>query len=257
VMQLPVHHPIHIAEAGAVIDNLSGGRFILGCGLGQRDRSAFGVAPGGIASRFEESIEIIRRAWREERFSFTGEHFKFDNVRVSPRPATAGGPPIWVGAISKAGLLRAGRIGDGWPTDNLQSLETMREWAAIYRQSAARHGNKAEVVLARSAWVSTNRAEVIEKWWPIIKAFHQPYIRIGLFKDIGPEPGDWSFDRVVTDRLIAGTPDEVAAQIDRCRQQTGCEWLILMFRHPHGPPNEDVLRCIELFGKEVMPRFKS
>jgi alkanesulfonate monooxygenase SsuD/methylene tetrahydromethanopterin reductase-like flavin-dependent oxidoreductase (luciferase family) len=234
VMQLPMHHPLHVAEAGAVIDNLSRGRLILGVGLGQRDRAAFGIPKQGIAARFEESVEILRRAWRYETFSFTGEHFNLENVRLAPRPFTPGGPPVWVGAISKPGLLRAARIGDGWPTDNLQSLGTIAEWTKLYRASAAEHGRNPAVAVARSAWIAETQREVEEMWWPCIRAFHQPYIQLGLFKDLDVAASDWTFERVAPGRLIAGTPDEVIREIEACRAATGCEWIILMFRHPTG-----------------------
>ncbi|HXG64591.1 MAG TPA: LLM class flavin-dependent oxidoreductase [Blastocatellia bacterium] len=257
VMQLPMWHPLHVAEIGSVIDNISRGRLILGVGLGQRDRSAFGVPSKGIAARFEESVEVIRRAWASETFSFQGDHYQFENVRVSPRPAQPGGPPIWVGAISTPGLLRAGRIGDGWPTDNLQSLETIRQWAQVYRDAAQSHGRRSQVALARSAWVAETRSAVEEKWWPYVKAFHQPYIRMGLFKDIQADESGWDFERVAPGRLIAGTPDEVIQEIERYRREVACEWLVLLFRHPQGPAHQEVLKCIALFGKEVIPHFKS
>jgi alkanesulfonate monooxygenase SsuD/methylene tetrahydromethanopterin reductase-like flavin-dependent oxidoreductase (luciferase family) len=258
VMQLPMWHPLHVAEIGSVIDNISRGRLILGVGLGQRDRSAFGIPKGGIARRFEESIEIIRRAWKDETVSFQGDHFKIDNARVSPRPYQPGGPPVWIGAISRAGLLRAGRTGDGWPTDNLQSMKTIKQWAELYRDTAREYGRQSVVALARSAWVAETMSEVEQKWWPCVNAFHQPYIKLGLFKDISYDAGptDWSFDRVTPGRLIAGTPDKVIREIEKYRAEIGCEWLILLFRHPPGPSHEEVLGCIELFGNEVIPHFR-
>jgi alkanesulfonate monooxygenase SsuD/methylene tetrahydromethanopterin reductase-like flavin-dependent oxidoreductase (luciferase family) len=256
VMQLPMWHPLHVAEMGSVIDNISNGRLILGVGLGQRDRAAFGIPKKGIARRFEESIEIIRRAWNDEAVSFHGEQFDLQNVRVSPRPVQRGGPPIWIGAISKPGLLRAGRAGDGWPTDNLQSLETIKQWAGIYRDSAREHGRPSEVALARSAWVAETVGEVEQKWWPFVSAFHQPYIKLGLFKDIGDTADGWSFDRVSPGRLVAGNPARVVREIERYQSEVGCEWMIFLFRHPLGPSHEEVLGCIEMFGKEVLPHFK-
>jgi alkanesulfonate monooxygenase SsuD/methylene tetrahydromethanopterin reductase-like flavin-dependent oxidoreductase (luciferase family) len=258
VMQLPMWHPVHVAEIGSVIDNISRGRFVLGVGLGQKDRSSFGISRQGIVARFEESVEIVRRAWTNETFSFAGEHFNLEQVRVSPRPVQSGGPPIWVGALSKPGLERAGRIGDGWPTDNLQSLETIKRWAGIYRETAAKHSRRSGVALARSAWIAQTRSEVKEKWWPYVKAFYQPYIRLGLFKDItlDGDPSNWSFDQIARNRLVAGTPDEVIREIERYKAEVACESMILLFRHPQGPSHKEVLGCIELFGKEVIPQFK-
>lgn len=258
VMQLPMWHPVHVAEIGSVIDNISRGRFVLGVGLGQKNRSTFGIPSQGIVARFEESIEIIRRGWTEETFSFAGEQFNLEQVRVSPRPVQSGGPPIWVGALSKVGLERAGRLADGWPTDNLQSLETIKRWAGIYRETAITHGRRSEVALARSAWIAQTRNEVKEKWWPFVKAFFQPYIRLGLFKDImlDDDPSKWNFDQIALNRLVAGTPDDVIREIERYKAEVACESMIFLFRHPHGPNHKEVVRCIELFGREVIPHFK-
>lgn len=259
VMQLPMWHPVHVAEIGSIIDNISHGRFILGVGLGQKDRSTFGIPRKGIVARFEESIEIIRRGWRDETFSFAGEHFNLDKVRVSPRPVQPNGPRIWVGALSKPGLERAGRIGDGWPTDNLQSLDTIKQWAIIYRETASKYERRSEVALARSAWIAPTKNEVEGKWWPYVKAFYQPYIRLGLFKDItlSEDPSTWSFDQVAPNRLIAGKPDDVIREIERYRAELACESMIFLFRHPQGPEHREVVKCIELFGKEVIPHFKA
>ncbi|MCS6805222.1 MAG: LLM class flavin-dependent oxidoreductase [Acidobacteriota bacterium] len=259
VMQLPMWHPLHVAEMGAVVDNISHGRFALGVGLGQRDRSAFGIPREGIVRRFEESVQIIRQAWANESFSYGGEYFTLDNVRISPRPVQRGGPPIWIGALSKPGLLRAGRLGDGWPTDNLQSLATIKEWANLYRQTAAEHSRKSEVLLARSAWIGDNRSDIAEQWWPRVRAFFQPYAKMGLFKDLMLAGGeaDWTFERIGPDRLIAGTPDDVVGQIERYRTEIGCETLILLLRHPQGPSHQEVLKCIARFGQEIIPHFQS
>jgi alkanesulfonate monooxygenase SsuD/methylene tetrahydromethanopterin reductase-like flavin-dependent oxidoreductase (luciferase family) len=114
------------------------------------------------------------------------------------------------------------------------------------------------VALARSAWVAETTSEVEQKWWPAVKAFHQPYIKLGLFKDISDDAGanGWSFDQVSQDRLVAGNPDRIVKEIERYRAEIGCEWMILLLRHPLGPSHEEVLRSIELFGKEVLPHFK-
>jgi alkanesulfonate monooxygenase SsuD/methylene tetrahydromethanopterin reductase-like flavin-dependent oxidoreductase (luciferase family) len=257
VMELPMWHPVHVAEMGAVVDNISHGRLILGVGLGMKNRSAFGIPKNNIAGRFEESVEIIRRAWANETFSFNGEHFQLENVRVSPRPVQKNGPPVWIGALSNPGLLRAGRIGDGWPTDNLQRLGTIREWAKIYRGSAEQHKRTSEIALARSAWIGSSLDEVKEKWWPSLRAFYEPYVRIGLFKDTGgSDPSKWTFEQAAADRLIAGTPEMVISEIERYRTEIGCETMIMMFRHPTGPDHPAVMKCIEFFGREVIPHFK-
>ena len=103
IMQLPLFHPLQIAEQGAVIDNLSRGRFILGAGLGliQKEFDAFQIPLHEAASRFTESVEILKHAWAGETFSHQGRHYQFTDVTITPRPVRKPRPPIWVGAMSR------------------------------------------------------------------------------------------------------------------------------------------------------------
>ena len=142
IMQLPLFHPLQIAEQGAVIDNLSRGRFILGAGLGliQKEFDAFQIPLHEAASRFTESVEILKHAWAGETFSHQGRHYQFTDVTITPRPVRKPRPPIWVGAMSEITLKRAGRIGDGWISDPLHNFEVMKAWGQIYRDAAAKPG---------------------------------------------------------------------------------------------------------------------
>jgi alkanesulfonate monooxygenase SsuD/methylene tetrahydromethanopterin reductase-like flavin-dependent oxidoreductase (luciferase family) len=82
IMQLPLYHPLHVAEQVTVIDNLSKGRFILGAGLGlvQKEFDAFEIPLTEAASRFTEAIEILKQAWTGKPFSHSGRYFRLDEV---------------------------------------------------------------------------------------------------------------------------------------------------------------------------------
>src|SRR5260221_2051872 len=96
IMQLPLFHPLQVAEQIAVIDNLSKGRFILGAGLGlvQKEFDAFQIPLADAASRFTESVEILKQAWTGQPFSFQGRHFQFTDVTITPKPLRQPRPPI-------------------------------------------------------------------------------------------------------------------------------------------------------------------
>jgi probable F420-dependent oxidoreductase len=184
IMQLPLFHPLQIAEQGAVIDNLSRGRFILGAGLGliQKEFDAFQIPLTEAASRFTESVEILKHAWAGETFSHHGRHYQFTDVTITPRPVRHPRPPIWVGAMSEITLRRAGRIGDGWISDPLHNFAVMKSWGQIYREAAAKAGNpRVEIALLRDTWVAESRTEVERVWWPHIQAYHLFYLRLGFF----------------------------------------------------------------------------
>ena len=118
VLVVPQRPPLLIAKQWATLDALAGGRTILGIGAGWM-REEF-VALG--ADTFErrgpatdEAMKIFRAAWTEPGdVSFDGSVYRFDAVRVMPKPARAGGPPIWIGGHGKRSIRRAAEHGDGW-----------------------------------------------------------------------------------------------------------------------------------------------
>ena len=88
VMLLPLHHPVHVAEDVITLDFVSKGRVILGVGIGYQaaDFQAFAVPMEHRVALFEEGVEIIRRCWSGEPFSFHGAHYHLDNIHIRPRP---------------------------------------------------------------------------------------------------------------------------------------------------------------------------
>src|SRR6201995_6012057 len=84
----PFYNPLRLAEEVALLDQLSGGRVNWGAGRGfaRVEFTAFGVPPEESASRFRETVEIVLRAWTDERLNFTGQHFRFENLEILPKP---------------------------------------------------------------------------------------------------------------------------------------------------------------------------
>jgi probable F420-dependent oxidoreductase len=116
VVILPLRDPVLIAKTVASLDVLSGGRMIFGVGVGgdhPGEYAAMRVPLAERGARANESLEIIRGLWTNERFSYAGRHYAVRDVGIAPRPLQ---PllPIWVGGTSDAALRRAARYGDGW-----------------------------------------------------------------------------------------------------------------------------------------------
>jgi alkanesulfonate monooxygenase SsuD/methylene tetrahydromethanopterin reductase-like flavin-dependent oxidoreductase (luciferase family) len=116
LIQLPLHHPIAVAEDMLVPDILTGGRMCLGIGQGfyAQEFEALGVSLNHRPSRVEESIEILRAAFAGALFSYDGKRFQIPEIEVAPLPIRPGGPPIWIGALSSAAVERAARLADGF-----------------------------------------------------------------------------------------------------------------------------------------------
>lgn len=111
----PLRHPIVVAKLVATLDALSGGRFILGAGVGweKEEFDAIGAPWEHRGSRLEEMIEIMRRLWTEERIAHKGKYYQFEEMGFEPKPARTP-VPILMGGETPVALKRAARIGDGW-----------------------------------------------------------------------------------------------------------------------------------------------
>ena len=111
----PLRHPIVVAKLVATLDALSGGRFILGAGVGweKEEFDAIGAPWEHRGSRLEEMIEIMRRLWTEERIAHKGKYYQFEEMGFEPKPARTP-VPILLGGETPVALKRAARIGDGW-----------------------------------------------------------------------------------------------------------------------------------------------
>ena len=98
----PFEHPVRIAEEWAEIDILSGGRLEFGLGRGYQPKEFHGLAVSmaDTRQRFDEALEIIRRAWTEDEMSFDGAFYQVPRVRVNPKPVQRPHPPLWTAAVS-------------------------------------------------------------------------------------------------------------------------------------------------------------
>jgi alkanesulfonate monooxygenase SsuD/methylene tetrahydromethanopterin reductase-like flavin-dependent oxidoreductase (luciferase family) len=116
LIQLPLHHPVRLAEEALVLDILSGGRLQLGLGMGYygQEFEGLGVDVKHRPSRTEEGLAIIRAAFSGEPFSFEGKRFAMSEIHVMPPPIRPGGPPIWMGAMADVAVERAARWADGF-----------------------------------------------------------------------------------------------------------------------------------------------
>jgi len=114
---LPLYPAGLAAKMASALDNLSGGRLLLGVGVGgenPREFDACGVPVRQRGSRMDESLAIMRRLWSGASESFRGRYYEFDEVRISPSPVQRPGPPIWVAGRREVAMRRAAEHGDGW-----------------------------------------------------------------------------------------------------------------------------------------------
>jgi len=145
VLVLPYHNPIRLAKTVATLDVLSGGRLIMGVGVGsiEKETTAMGAPFAERGAFTDEAIAVMRTLWREEDPRFDGKFWHFSGMKFSPKPLQKPIPVI-IGGISRAAIRRAARLGDGWHPLGLspealgQAMATLREEARACGRDAAK-----------------------------------------------------------------------------------------------------------------------
>jgi probable F420-dependent oxidoreductase len=133
VMVLPGRNPIVLAKELATIDRISQGRLLPAFGLGAVDpqeQQAFGVERSSRGTIFNEALSVIRSCWMDERVTFHGEHFHYDNVKVEPKPIQQP-PEVWLGGIAKSEIRRVGRLAEGWLPSFVTPDDAAHGWAEV------------------------------------------------------------------------------------------------------------------------------
>jgi len=116
VLVLPYHHPMRLAKAAATLDVLSGGRVILGVGVGgvEREFKALGTSYAERGAITDETIAILQALWTQPLPSHEGRFYRFSGMPFSPKPVQKPHIPLVIGGASRAAIRRAARVGNGW-----------------------------------------------------------------------------------------------------------------------------------------------
>jgi probable F420-dependent oxidoreductase len=259
VLLLPLYHPMMVAEEGAMVDMISGGRLILGVGAGYapEEFAAFGYSLKERGSRLEESAALLNRLWTEENVTHRGKHFQLENATVAPRPLQRPRPPIWFGAWAEPALRRAARLGDAWFVGPSANLAEIAPCTRLYRAACRETGKgEGEVALFRYVFVAGSTSEAISAaGGPFVQAFERMYFR-------WPHPvvkrpaGKLTIERLAENRIIIGDPKTCIQEIIRFRKELGLKHLVCRFSVP-GIPREACAASLDLFTREVIPALRA
>ena len=143
VVILPYRHPLHTARLTANIDQLSGGRFIFGVGVGwaKQEFATLGVPFERRGAMSNDYLAAIKTAWTSDPASYTGPFVSFRDVSTGPRPIRSPHPPIWVGGASDAAMSRAVRLGDaGTPSASAFRGSATRGYRSCARSRTRKAG---------------------------------------------------------------------------------------------------------------------
>ena len=224
MLVLPYRNPVLTAKMVASLDVLSGGRVTLGVGVGWLKEEFEALDSPDFNSRgavTDEWIAIFKQLWSQSPASFTGQHYKYSNIRAEPFPLQKPHPPIWIGGHSRAALRRTARYGDGWhPVGAIAASplppQEMREHLDTLRRLTEAEGRD-------------------------FSALTISY-KVPLYDSAIP-------DRDGTRRSFSGSPEDIAGDI-RSFAAIGVHELILDFR---GESIAESIARLQRFAAEVMP----
>lgn len=258
VLLLPLHHPLRVAEDGAIVDILSNGRFVFGPGLGYKldEFAAYGIDRRQRPSRMDESLEIIIRAWSEDGFDYQGKRFTLRDVRLTPKPVQRPRPPIWLAARAEPALRRAVHFGDG--VIAVGSAELIRRYRELVAE-AGKDPEQATVAVLRSVVLSDDPGRTAAEIAPYVAWRGRNYA------EWYGEAGDLQADVVWRERArraegeTAGaspamTVEAAAAEL-AALQAAGVDCVIYFATLPGYPPLA-MLPTWETFARQLMPRFR-
>jgi alkanesulfonate monooxygenase SsuD/methylene tetrahydromethanopterin reductase-like flavin-dependent oxidoreductase (luciferase family) len=257
VSVLPFHHPLQLAEQGAMVDVLSGGRLEFGVGRGSQryEYERLGVPLDDKGARFEEAMAIIRQAWTEEAFAHQGTYYCFPETTVYPRVLQRPHPPIWVASTTPPTLHYAVRQRYPVMGSALLTLPRAKEYFAQYQSLLAESGQdpaRAVFALSRRVYVAKDRLAVRQAAEGCV-AFHYTWAKqMGIAK-FGPH-GDLTFDELFDSSYIFGTPEECLTALSELRA-VGIEDVICNMNFAGVLEHRQVLHSMQLFATKVMPQL--
>jgi alkanesulfonate monooxygenase SsuD/methylene tetrahydromethanopterin reductase-like flavin-dependent oxidoreductase (luciferase family) len=244
VVVLPWHNPVLIAEQVATLDLLTGGRVDFGVGKGYRkaEFEGFCIPIEEATERFDEAMEIIRKAWTTEgRFSHRSKHWHYDNIVVEPEPLQRPHPPLWLAAGSHDSIRRAAREGYNLLLDQLAQTDQIIQRIAIFREECGRIGRSYDPLMVATA----RPLQMIHHESERTAAYET---RKRVLSVIGDLARDKLADRVEDDTApLLGMPDEVIARLKEL-EAGGATNILLV------DPNASVAN-LRAFAREVMPAF--
>lgn len=254
------YHPLRLAEEIALLDILSGGRVNWGAGRGfdAVEFKAFGVDRKDSYPLFHENIEIVLEAWRNERLTYHGKYYSFDDIEVLPKPLQKPHPPTWIASSSPEAIeWAAGQGHDILMDPHAPHIEIGRK-RAFYKAELERHGFSDEgrdipmarlLAVAETEDAARSVAAAGAQW--MFSSYMEPGLN-NVLSDLrsyeGRAEGEdtRSAERYLKDVIIYGTPDSVADQLLQLQEEINLHYLLC------APLSHDTFT---LLTEKVLPKF--
>ncbi len=255
VILAPFYNPLRLAEDTALIDAISGGRLRLGIGLGYRleEFAVFQVPRKERLGRTLETVEILKRAWSGERFSFEGKYFKFHDARVMPRPLSDPYPELLWGGMAPEAIRRAAKLDMGFAC-NLGAREVTTYHDAL--RELGKDPAKYNIVNSRLVFVADSEEEAWHQIAPHLQ--YQMSIYAKWLSEGGITTGG-HFDSHLEGlrrSAVLGPPDRVVEQLRSVIAKTPMTEMVLSMQLPGLDP-KFAMRSLKRFTADALPALRA
>lgn len=250
VVVLSLHNPVVVAERAAFVDQLSEGRLDLGIGKGpaKLDFSAFGMQSEESGARFDEAHDLLKMAWSNEEFSYSGKFFNAKKIRIVPRPFQSPHPPLWVASFGNPDSIGFA-ASHGYPLIHTFSGDTFKNNLDLYRSQYS--GVAAPTVsVGRAIHLHQDgdraRREMLEpaRWY--------------IDNNPGRRAPVLGYELAIEDYFnklgIIGSVDECIERIQYLKREHQVDYLHCIFGLGGLAP-EKIIAAMRLFAEKVMPNF--
>ena len=242
VVLIPFYHPTILAKLTSTLDIASGGRLMLGIGVGGEypvEFQAAGISVRQRGGRTDECLEALKRLWTQEHVDYQGRYYKLDDVTIVPPPSQRPHPPVWVAGRRDAAMRRAVRYGDSW-FPYLYSPERYRDSVEKINAFAAEEGRD----LSGFQWANFQFMSIYdtreEAARVAARSLGMQYQYSGDFMDI------------VGRYCVLGSVEECVSRLEEY-VEAGARHFLFSW----ACPPEDRTRHIETVANEIIPRLRS
>ena len=273
---LPLRNPVQIAEEIATLDHLSDGRLDFGIGRAAFPRiyQGYGFDYAESRDRFDECLEIILRSWTEERFSFKGKFYQYDDLCVVPKPLQKPHPSIRIGATSEDTFELVGRM--GYPIfinpSRVTTLLDLKPLVAEFHQARekAGHTGQVDVGLRVPVYVAETKEKAYSE--PKESTMFQMQRLINVITqsigEAGISAGDdraaqaerlkaMTYEDVLANTVVYGTPESVVERLQQLQEELGLTQVIYEVNFGCNVPLEHQIKAVQLINEQVAPNLNS
>ena len=274
VAVLPLCHPIRMAEEAATVDQISQGRLDFGIGRSgfARAYEGYGIPYAESRERFQESLDVILKAWTQDRLSHQGKYFTFNEVCVVPKPYQRPHPPLRMAATTQDTFPQVGK--SGLPVfvglrgfDVPEVVHHLNVYRDAWREAG--HPGNGDVFLRIPVYVAKTAEQAVsdpeESTMRSYRRLADTFSRSagGAGTTVSEERAQRAqrlsqvtYEDVLRDRLAYGTPYKVAERLGQLTEELGLSGVVIESNVGGGIPADKVLNSVRLFAQEVAPMLR-